>query len=193
MAELTFYLSAVDENAVARWLFNRGAVLIPDLRYADACYEECRDYERFLDYRVRTRSFYVTHANFTVLPLKLVQNEAGLAKWHFIMPRHGGPAIDLLLAGELTDGDMRYIRSGSLGYYRSYYTVGGIEETAPKALMAFYRDIVTHLKQEHSIIKTKQRLYLVGQDARERLRHGARLVGLEHLSFTDLESLQIPC
>lgn len=188
MSERTLYMTHEDEKALIGWLLDRGAHLVPDVHYAHEGYQTCDSLEDVARFRSLTRNFFVTHHRFTRGSLELVRNESKEGQWFFIMPRHGGPAIDLLLAGEFREGNVEYVRPGDVGYYRTYWDPESQEnKPAPKEQVSLYRELIQSLKQNYFALQTRHRVFCIGPGAREILRRGGRLVGLEDFSYGELD------
>jgi hypothetical protein len=178
MPETGFFFSERDFISLVEHLLSQDATLVPDVKYAADEYVLARSTAQLETFRPTTKQFFVLHPSYQVCPLEMRPLEkAGQETRYFIMPRNGGPSIDVYCAGEVESAGQPFIGSGMLGHYPTFWNQE-VEENqpAPQALVEFYRSTVKWLRGYARRIKIAGRNYYLGPDAARLLAAGHQLV-----------------
>lgn len=180
MPEISFYLDSVDQKRFCDELFNHGATAVPDLRYQTASYEAVTNVEELNRALRWTRYFFIMHPSFTRQPLEVRRVRSGDSEFFSILPRNGGPAIDLLLSlgGEVSP---KRVPTGMLGLYPSYWDLEGqTNMKQPSTAVSFFDLLKKVIITGAVCVRTKKRIHWIGQSTAQRARAGEiELVGLD--------------
>lgn len=181
MPEIDFYFSGNDFAELGEMIFANGMVPVLDCRYPTRRYKTVKSLDEFLEASKICSSFFLLHHSYNHSPLDVehVVRDNG-TKFYFIMPRNGGPTIDLRIYGDET----YQIRKASLSHYPSYWnTVEEINLPAPESLKQKYRRLTSLIKKSREKLtkptiynKSKRSAYL-GAEAKRLRDRGVRLVG----------------
>ena len=165
-------------------LFASGMVAVPCRDYPSSQHSIITSLDAFLKTANSCGQFFLLHETYTSCPLEIRQIIAnGGRKFYYIMPRNGGPTIDL----NWSVNGARLIRKGSLSHYPSYWnTLKKANMKPPEPLIQAYRKLASFIKTKSQKIvapKSKRTFYL-GTDAK-RLRDG----GVSLVGWDDVPSL----
>jgi hypothetical protein len=185
MPQIDFYLDTQDNYLVLEKMFSLGARLVPDLHYSTDEYKEYASITELEKDHLQTRNFFVVH-KFSHLPLETYANTANGKEWFAIMPRNGGPALTLLIGGQVTKDKVMLVRPGNLHYYRTYWDpVAKCNHAAPLAEKEFF-GLMQRWTMDNFTRLQSNRTYWIGPGAANAVRKGSKLVGFESFSTAKL-------
>jgi hypothetical protein len=179
MAQLDIFLSEVDLESLLALALSRGAVLVPDTRYATDKYDEIADLAPMRRFRPAVKLFFILHQSYLVTPLEMRQTRSEENSAWYIMQRNGGPTIDIFCPGQKESGDRRIIGQGYVGYYPTFWNPRtGRNETASPALKAYYALLTKHIRTHAARVALPKRTFWIGLDALRLARLGWSLPGI---------------
>lgn len=186
MAELSLYLTENDELSIVTLALHLGCNLIPDLHYPAPNYERLNTIEGYKESRSRTRAFYVISRAFLRRPLELHRIEKENKTVYYIEST-GCPSIYFLGGGLFVEADSQFIRPGSIGYQSKYWYQSNRElEGPPTELVDTYKALQKSIRSSFRHSKPGKVSFWIGPDAVQAVQSGAKLVGYEKYSASQL-------
>lgn len=179
MPQIDFYFSEDDFAKLTETIFARGMVAVPNCNYLTSNYTNLTSLKEFEGATKSCRQFFLTHQAFSFCPLEVrgtVGNDG--KEFYYIMPRNGGPTIDLFWAG----ADTLHIKVGFLSHYPTYWNPA--EETnlrAPKPLIQEYGKLAAFIRKHSEKISGPKRSVYLGPHAKQLRDRGAVLVGWDDI------------
>jgi len=181
MPAIDFFSDKEDERFLLETLLDLGVKFVPDLHYEGQKISTLDSYDSVLQGRERERHFFLIHPEFTAEPLEVREIAKEGKKEYFIMPKNGGPALDLLLDTEVPDSTPPTLAPGSLSYYRTFWSNRErMNKPAPSAQKEIYRQFCARVRESFVEIKPGIRRYWIGPGAGLKVKSGWRLLGLEN-------------
>jgi hypothetical protein len=189
MPDITLYLTEDDEMRFVRFVLQEGAWLVPDSDYEEPSairIHSLREYA--LHRRKLIRKFFIQKEEFVRSSFefrKIIKNGRPI---FYIGQRKGGPNIDFSAGGIFEKEGFKYIRPGECGYYPTYWnTLLSKNQAVPAELRAFYSQVKRFLLQDSSrLLMTKAKIWVL-PFARLAMQNGAKLVGFENHTISDLD------
>ena len=180
MPELGLYLVEEDEYSLVQLAFDEGCDLIPDLHYNSQRYEKISTLEGYRQYRIRTRLFFLVSEKYFCCPIEMCRIEKDERHVYYISQRSGGPTIQFLGGGLFEKNGQKFIRSGSIAYYPTYWNTTTLQkEKPPSGLPSVYNVLRRGIKRDAIRIKPGLSEFWLCAHARKELLDGANLVGFE--------------
>jgi hypothetical protein len=170
MPQMDLLLADADRIKLLYWTLEQGAVLVPDLHYAEPHYEEVRSVAK-LEQFLSQRQFYVLRGDWQVERL-LMKPHINKSKGpgFYIAQRYGGPSLSYLLYPQREEDGRAILGRGTIDYYPFYYSSSNEGQLEPsESLKAFYAEATRLMKNSGSRIKGRQRSVWVACD-------GAKLI-----------------
>jgi hypothetical protein len=164
MPQIDFILLQSEQDEFIRYLFAQQAVLIPDLHFETKGYLELDSFPAAIEYFHKKYHFYITHKSFLKCPLEMREMVKNGISYYYIMPRNGGPAIDILRSNVSKHLGIYRVGIGFLSYYPTYWdTVTEENRKPPIELINFYKNISNFIKQKTNRIKILKETFLVSK------------------------------
>jgi hypothetical protein len=134
----------------------------------------------YLEFRAKTRLFFVSHPSFVVVPLELRGLVKGRKEVFFIMQKNGGPVIDFFSSLEIQENNVTKNRS------RLYRTLQNIlEHVCRNAMKRYLLPFSTFTKTFPKCIKgiaTRQKVgvrsYWLGKEVQQKIERGQLQLGI---------------
>lgn len=164
MAQTDFLFSDEEYLQLVDHLLGRGARFVPDISYSRQQYVELTSLHDVLTAAKETKLFFVIHDTFIRCPLELRQRRS-VADAYYIMPRNGGPALDLYFTGKLPPADT-CIPNGFIGCYPSFWDIAHQRnEEIPLDLKKVYQEARKFIQKSSRLVKPGKRRFYCGQKA----------------------------
>jgi hypothetical protein len=197
MPETEFYAEREDEGRLARLFFELGFYLVPDLTYETSDVAALGNVDSYDRVRLETTLFFALHNEFVHSPLKTFQ--IGGSGWnagkYAIHQRQGGPSLSFLCFRPYQKNAIKWLPSGSVGYYATYKnTLTNEYEKIPSGLRGKYHQIRAYILNEGHLIEfenldSKCRRFWIMPHAFHALKAGSRLsmslVGIKQVRGLD--------
>lgn len=181
MPELGFYFDESDIDDVVQHCVREGAFLVPDRNYDRCAHDEIRDLMEFQHCRGAggPNLFYIVSSKYFACPLEMREVLKGGARKYFISQRNGGPTVDLFCPRVFTKNGIEFIPPGAISHHPTYWDRDAQRMVRPpESLRRFYQDLAWFIKQRSTVVRSKHRLFFVGQGATARLASGSQLGGV---------------
>jgi len=181
MAEIDFYFVDDEIRDLVEFVLAGGGRLVPNGKYPTPRHIELTDVHEVMERKDRIGQFFILHPSYSTSPLKMVDiQRPGHAREYIIMPRHGGPSIDLYCGRVKGDGPKPYMVASFLAYYPTYWNDElEVKEKTPDALKRFYASLTKRIKSGSRMLKTETRSYYVGRAAQQLVADGMGLSGYD--------------
>ena len=155
MAHMYLYLSHIDKRNLVEFLCDRGFELIPGHLYSEPRFIRCNSVGEFYRFGPPVFDSFLVRPDYEACPPEI--HRLPSKEQYVVVPREGGPTIDISWPYEWTDSHGRFIRDGSLSHYPTYWnTILGENVPAPETLRKAFREIVGFLKRgaSRAVVRT---------------------------------------
>jgi hypothetical protein len=178
MRELNLYQTEEDELQLVRAALSAGCRILPDSNYEVPKVLVIDNIAAFQQSRLTQRHFFILHESFQRLPVALRQIVKDGKLVYYISPSQGGPFLEFLGGGIFlnTETGTKCIRSGFLAYRSEYWDEGlTLKQPAPPELTDVYELLSKVIRATSTRIKPDNKIYWLGDYAKDQLLKGAKL------------------
>lgn len=182
MPGIQLYQTEVDELVLVRAAFERGCCLVPDLHLRSPEVQRLFNLEEFQNARLITRHFYIFGSSLAPHSLSIRPVEKENEIFYYVSSGVGTPSLEFLGGGiHVEPGtNRRLIRSGFLEFSREYWSEDLSRKLpSPPELEAHFLELSKVIKAHSLRIKPGKSVFWFGEDAKEQLQTGTKLVGYE--------------
>src|SRR5262249_53101319 len=186
MVEITLYLSESDELPIVTLALQLGCHLVPDLHYPTPKYESLGTVERYKEFRLRTRAFYLVSRTFLHRSLESRRIEKENKTVYYIEDANC-PSIYFLGGGLFVEAGSQFIRPGSIGHHAKFWNETSREmERPPAELVGTYKALQKLIRSSFHHAKPGKVSFWLGPEAVRAVQNGAKPVGYEETSAQNL-------
>ena len=177
MPSIDFFASTPEMIRFVEYLLGQGCQFLPDVKYGSASIETIIDRDYLTKVAKDNPTFYILRED-------LVQSSIKLREVNFyVEPRTGGPTLFLYWGREYSEKGRTYLGATNIGFYPWYINSVTLErETPGRDFRKFFAGVAKTVKQERRAIAPGVREYWVSPEVEKRVREGLLLIGLEHLT-----------
>jgi hypothetical protein len=181
MPDTDFYVSAEDEQTLVGHLLGKGGALLVDRHYSAPVPDTLDSIHAFEHLRRSegVSQLFVIFAQCEESPVTMRRIDKGDAHFFYILPREGGPTLDLIFGPRKTVEGRVAIPHASVSHYPTYWSTTRQKNLpAPKELVSIYKAVVAEMKKEAVQLYWGPRRYWVARGAAASVRAGAALQNL---------------
>lgn len=180
MAEFNFFISDSERDGLLVWILEQGAQLIPDAHYRQPEHSVIKSSSQLADWP-RQHHFWIIRSDWQIEPLQLMfVDQMYLGPGYYINPRHGGPALQLLLASGSSTAKPAFVLEGMIQHYPFYYSLESANRLLPsEGLRGFFAEFAKRIKKGGARLRVNKATRWISRAAIDSVLAGTARLGNE--------------